>query len=163
MSFAVEWYQNAMRQAGTPIELNEGQERCIKTLCAIDAIYNLDTPRPIPGGGVLVTSWGVSCFYRGSLSTFDNDKLTRLVMAAHENCVRVELSPLSPLIVEPVRMSLIRDYLRFEAGDILDSDKVADDEIDQWMNCMEINLHHRAREASSLYRRHPTLGELCVA
>lgn len=163
MSFAVKWYQNAMNQAGTPIELNEGQERCLDTLCAIDAIYNLDTPRPIPGGGVFATSWGVSCFYRGSLSTFDNDKLTRLVMAAHENCVRVELSPLRPLLVEPVRMSLIRDYLKFEAIDTLDIFTLTDEEIDQWMNCMEIRLHPRDSGATSTSRRHPPLGELCNA
>lgn len=163
MSFTTEWYSNAMRQAGTPIELTPDQERCLDTLCSIDAIYNLDVPRPIPGGGVFVYPWYVSCIYRGALSTFDNNKLTRLVTTAHENCVRVEISPLRPLLVEPVRMSLIRDYLRYEAMDVLDVEKLDDEEIGQWMNWMEITLHPRDREATSTFRRHPTLGELCVA
>ena len=36
------------------------------------------------------------CNHAGDLATYDNDKLTRLVLSAHDNCVRVEVGPSGP-------------------------------------------------------------------
>lgn len=46
------------------------------------------TPAPYP-------MWKVS--FRNSLSTYDFDGMTRLVIAAHDNCIRADISARRPL------------------------------------------------------------------
>lgn len=43
-------------------------------------------------------TWKTSVY--GGLATFDHDKLTRLVIAAHDHCVRVEVTSSGPRLVK---------------------------------------------------------------
>lgn len=54
----------------------------------------------IPGGGVKPFGLGWSVNHIGDLSTFDADKLTRLVFLAHDQCVRVEVQQGGPRAVK---------------------------------------------------------------
>lgn len=38
----------------------------------------------------------ISLVYRNSISTYDHDKLTKIVLAAHRNCVRIEIEGCGP-------------------------------------------------------------------
>ena len=86
---------NAEWLFGPDHQLTTDQLRCLNVLCSIHRIYNLvgyltgrehgDKFKFVPGGGIEVRM-------RGSISTFDCDRLTRLVLTAHRECCRVELS-----------------------------------------------------------------------
>ena len=107
------------------VEANRAQELCLATLCSIDAIYNLH----IGGEPVIeLLPSGIRVSYIGSLSTFDDEKLTDLVIAAHRNRVRVQISP---GMVE-------QDY----EGDLLET------------CCLNIFLFARGKEGD-IYSRHP--------
>ena len=54
----------------------------------------------IPRGGVKDFGCGFSVNHYGDLSTFDFDKLTRLVFLAHDRCIRVEVSNSGPRMVK---------------------------------------------------------------
>ena len=63
-------------------------------------------------GGFRPWGSGMMVVYRGSLGTFDGSELTRLVMAAHEHRVRVEISPYRP----EVDSDLDEDYAEIGGG-----------------------------------------------
>lgn len=74
-------------------EMNDAEARCVNTLCSISAPYNL--PFRNDAGWKKVT-WlhgrGVAVVLNATLATFDFAELTRLVVAAHRNLVRVQVS-----------------------------------------------------------------------
>lgn len=54
----------------------------------------------LPRSGIHQCSQGVSINAYGDLSTFDNDSLTRLVLLAHRESVRVEIASSGPRLVK---------------------------------------------------------------
>jgi len=74
--------------------LTEGHHRCIRTLVAIDRPYNLHISRPRKNRGFkFLPHDRLEVKFIGTMSTFDCNRLSLLVKAAHAHKVRVELSP----------------------------------------------------------------------
>lgn len=73
-----------------PSEMSENQRRCYAMLC--DAVGG---SHHIYGKMFPATDNGITTVISNSLSTFDNDELTRMVILAHDYCVRLEVSPAS--------------------------------------------------------------------
>lgn len=151
LSWESDWVQR-----NTGRTLTEDEARCVDTLSAIQRPYNwvligggwrdtvsskddrahlydYDGPPRHPavtfGGRYLVVR------LTQGLATFDFDDLTRLVLAAHRNAVRVEVSP-----------------------DIYGA--VSDEQPDDIypMPCLRVSLHARHREGSGV-ERHPTIEQ----
>ena len=73
-------------------ELSDGHARCLDVLASLtypSGLYNLDTPVAVTDAVALRPDGGLSVLLHGELATFDNDRLTRLVVAAHKHRVRV--------------------------------------------------------------------------
>lgn len=73
-----------------PGEMSANQYRCYDMLC--DAVGG---SHHIYGKMFPATDNGLTTVISNSLSTFDNDELTRMVILAHDYCVRLEVSPAS--------------------------------------------------------------------
>lgn len=65
-------------------------DRCMAVLLAVHAEHNLR--HYLTAKGVITHPHCIEVRYRGDLATFDGDELTRLVIAAHQQRVRVGLS-----------------------------------------------------------------------
>lgn len=142
---AAEWYQ-----ANAPgVEpLSEGNRRCLNVLLAIDQLHNLACPRPIKWG-IYVTPNMVSVLLQSQMATFDDERLTRLVIAAHRECVRVSVGPYVPWVDDDDRHRAILVWAN--------QDNDGDRPRDVWPipPLMEVTLHARQSRIGSTWQRHP--------
>lgn len=83
----------------------------------------------IPRGGVRPFGNGFSVNHIGDLSTFDFDKLTRLVFLAHDRCIRVEVSNSGP------RMVKISIWKRQREGSMWQRHPTMEQALEQWRKC----------------------------
>lgn len=80
----------------------------------------------IPRGGVQEWGNGWCVNYYGDLSTYDFDKLTRLVFLAHDRCVRAEVTHSGP------RMVRICIWQRERQGNIAERHPTIEEALARW-------------------------------
>ena len=84
----------------SPIESKPFEERAEAVLaCAFYGLHHCPDIKKNPPSGEFAR-WEVN--NPGMLATFDSDCLTRLVVSAHDNCVRVSIQPSGPWMVKIV-------------------------------------------------------------
>lgn len=143
-----DWY----RRNCPDVTVGDDQARCLNTLAAVAPLHNLNVPRPLRWG-IHVDAWGVSALLLQELSTFDNETLTRLVIAAHENCVRVALRPWCNEHHEPRRTRAMRLMFTHDIGY---------GELVPMPPVMEVTLHARSARTGRLFARHPGMERFAV-
>lgn len=180
-SAACQWLTSCYRHHGQQLELTDGTARCVDTLTAISAIYNLQVlGGQITPDTVQVTPRFVSVLYTGDLCSYDNDSLTRLTLAAHQQAVRVQIGVWHPDndIERAVRLCVagtvahLTEHGCFETDDDRDAAvaaAVADIEAAEYdiarhgtvnLSCIELVLHPRDPAGTHRFDRHPTLADL---
>lgn len=174
MSREVQWVQHA-----TGRTLNPDVARCIDTLSSIQRPYNwvlindgwqgaVAWPHPEPDWEedrppllppVVFGESYMVVRMKTSLATYDMSELTRLVLAAHERAVRVEVS------AEVFRWVDTESYISEYAGlDVTGQPKwVETNEHPSGPGaCLRVQLNARQRDGS-LYERHPSLDDVLAA
>jgi len=89
LSRSGEWYRRSYPLSG----LSDAQVSCLDVLAAADPLYNWSrTGERRRDGGFRPCGDGVEVRMRfGSFSTYDDSRLTRLVVAAHRHAVRLAI------------------------------------------------------------------------
>ena len=115
---AADWYRRSYPEAP------EHTERCLFVLNAWMPLHNIPrTGRNRTDGGFRKIYDGVEVHLRagfGCLSTFDMDGLTRLVLAAHQYCCRVEVSAEARMLIIQVHPRTVGAEHLFERHPDLD-------------------------------------------
>ena len=137
--------------------VSEDHRRCLRTLAALTSpsgLYNLPTPINILEAVDLWPTAGMSVITHGELSTYDFDRLTALVIAAHRHHVRVSVAPWLPHLDE-LRARRVAESLSAEWDQDVSWDEMT-------VAYIEIVLH--ARQAPTPgdhgWERHPGLDAL---
>lgn len=138
-----------------PVSLNDEQARCVSTLCSIAALHNLPFVAR-PENSVRFLPDGFRVLLSTSLSTYDTDQLTRLVVAAHRDRVRVEVRVWAPHFDETWAVAVAADWAELNDVDI-DVDELVDETFP--VSALEIMFTARTADGD-LYHRHPGLDEL---
>ena len=106
---AAEWVSRACKR-----ELSEFQARAVNLLCAAQGIGPYDFRSTWESAE---WSYGKGCrfkLYPRALATYDFDGLTRLVIGAHEQCIRVEIEPVNMQLIAIVMHPRQRDGSMYE-------------------------------------------------
>ena len=154
---AAEWFA---RNDSRPLE--DGHKVCLDVLEALtepSGIYNLPTVTLPPAAIALWPYGALSILVHGELATFDGDRLTRLVLAAHAKRVRVAIRPWRHHL-DRTRAEAIAAWMNSEhdGGYRWDDDAVG-------LGVMEITLHPRKpkTDGASRWEYHPGPGRLVDA
>lgn len=164
-------------ESNTGLTLNTDQARCIDTLCSIERPYNLpligdrwagvvlgpvpdetDDMSVLPPERAPVEIWDHFIVVRiwAFLSTFDFDELTRLVLAAHRNAVRVQMSP-------QMYRAVAEDSTIFrEVKDLATGTYQLEDTGEHPAypaTCLRVQLNSRQHNGRTLYDTHPTIEQ----
>lgn len=83
------WYRQNYPHQET---VHKADPRCWDVLGVLGPAYNV-IDHDLPGGGFHRWGTGIGLYTRSCVSTFDNDTLTRLTVAAHRHLCRVEVGP----------------------------------------------------------------------
>jgi hypothetical protein len=110
VSGAAEWFERQF--LGNPPTITDDHRRCLEVLAAVAPLYNIVTPCPITEAVELWANGGVSIITSEELATFDAGALTRLVVAAHRDLVRVAVRCWSPDRDEERAALVVADYRR---------------------------------------------------
>jgi hypothetical protein len=71
-------------------KMTDKQSQCYDLLCALfRGSHHLD-------GTIRECGEGIEYIFFGSMATWDFDELTRLVVLAHDRCIRAEVHPCTP-------------------------------------------------------------------
>lgn len=155
---AADWLERNLAAAGQPVTLSEGQRRCATVLGAVTApsgLYNLPTPCGVVDAIGLWTD-GMDVLLFDQLATYDRPELTRLVVAAHEHCVRVAISPWR-FHTDERRARLVHEWAWCEAGEEVPE---FDPEVPPPVSALVLSLTARVPGAESWHDRHPSASDL---
>lgn len=155
MSRVIEWFEyNASMAWNEPVVLNEMQRRAVNTIDCILGFAHLGIAGNLWHGGIRLLDDGLDLLVRRNLSTYDDSSLTDIVMAAHENRVRVQIGPWYPHLDEARREEII-DHLNYEFDCQFDPEDIE-------FHCMNVILNAR-QEHGAFCVVHPGLKELQVS
>lgn len=143
---AADWFA---RQFETPPDLTEGHRRCLRVLSSVAPLYNIATPCRITDAVSLWPLGGVSVITSEELATYDAAALTRLVVAAHRDQVRVAVKTWAPHL-DMARAAIVVQWYR----DQYEIETTVDE-----LRALEITLHPRTANGGPS-ERHPSLGDL---
>lgn len=113
------WYRSNYPRS----PLTDDQVRCLDVLAEADRLYNWHrTGRRRLDGGFRPCGEGVEVRLRfGSFSTYDDNRLTRLVVAAHRHAVRVAIGASGGLLTVHVHpRSHVESHWRMHHPDLED-------------------------------------------
>jgi hypothetical protein len=150
----VQWLEANLSRGGAPVVLTDDQQRCVAVLASVWALHNLHMPAPHKES-IRLHSRGLSVLIHSNLATYDGDHLTRLVIAAHQHRVRVQISPWLPWI-DVERAQAVRAHILTEL--VEDFDLVNTNEVG-FPSVLEVGLWARS-STGHMFERHPGITDL---
>lgn len=160
-SDAADRLEKRLHNAGVGVSFTDDHRRCVTVLEAgLGRLHNLAVPGGDLADAVEVHRNGLSVLVESSMSTFDTDELTRLVVAAHQHRCRVELRPWHPWADERrarrVAAAVLSQLTDNGFGDMTEPDEL-------FGTLAAIDILITAREADGdLYTAHPGLDRLAA-
>jgi hypothetical protein len=172
MTDCADWFVSNKRYSVPDFAIDDDHRRCLNTLAALTApsgLYNLSTPCPVIDAIKTYPWGGVSALIVSDMATHDFGQLTNLVLAAHQNYVRVQISPWRPhhddreraqAVVDERNGYILEGFIPFDDDDEPDLYDVDSPEIG--VSVIEITLHPKKAVAESEHRweSHPGLEDL---
>lgn len=171
MTDCADWFVSNRRYAEPGFTISDGHRRCLNTLAALTApsgLHNLVTPCQVTEAISFWPNGAITALIGSEMATHDFGQLTSLVLAAHQNHVRVQIGPWRPHL-DDVRATAVAEQLNsyyLEGWIPIDEDDKPDlytrDSPEVGVGVLEIILHAKKPEAESEHRweTHPGLEDL---